>query len=304
MAKSVLELQNAFQLTLKKLKDNNKVLAIFTYGSIISGDVWKESDIDLFVIYDGEFNKIRQIYSKVLDVQINIRVLSKEEFLKACEGEEQDDYIKNVIMISRLAFSKDKEIIEFYNKFKYSFNSDKERYNLIYLGNFLKDFKVCKKYLELGRLNTSYEVFIRALDSFSKLFLNLNGYLVTKDSLTMATNLNDEFSKVINELFLGSLSKDLIKRIIDYIDNYLSENIKEASKMLLNYLEEKEKFISSYEIIEEKKFQKIKVEVILRELTKRGLVIEDKRLLKDSNNNNILEEIVYAKKLIKRGIYG
>lgn len=297
MAKSVLELQNAFQLTLKKLKDNNKVLAIFTYGSIISGDVWKESDIDLFVVYDGEFNKVRQIYSKVLDVQINIRVLSKEEFLKACEGEEQDDYIKNVIMISRLAFSKDKEIIEFYNKFKYSFNSDRERYNLIYLGNFLKDFKVCKKYLELGRLNTSYEVLIRALDSFSKLFLNLNGYLVTKDSLTMATNLNDEFSKVINELFLGSLSKDLIKKTIDYIDNYLDENIKEASKMLLNYLEEKEKFISSYEIIEEKKFHKIKVEVILRELTKRGLVIEDKILLKDSNNNSILEEIVYAKKI-------
>ncbi len=297
MAKSVLELQNAFQLTLKKLKDNNKVLAIFTYGSIISGDVWKESDIDLFVVYDGEFNKVRQIYSKVLDVQINIRVLSKEEFLKACEGEEQDDYIKNVIIISRLAFSKDKEIIEFYNKFKYSFNSDRERYNLIYLGNFLKDFKVCKKYLELGRLNTSYEVLIRALDSFSKLFLNLNGYLVTKDSLTMATNLNDEFSKVINELFLGSLSKDLIKKTIDYIDNYLDENIKEASKMLLNYLEEKEKFISSYEIIEEKKFHKIKVEVILRELTKRGLVIEDKILLKDSNNNSILEEIVYAKKI-------
>ena len=297
MAKSVLELQNAFQLTLKKLKDNNKVLAIFTYGSIISGDVWKESDIDLFVVYDGEFNKVRQIYSKVLDVQINIRVLSKEEFLKACEGEEQDEYIKNVIIISRLAFSKDKEIIEFYNKFKYRFNSDRERYNLIYLGNFLKDFKVCKKYLELGRLNTSYEVLIRALDSFSKLFLNLNGYLVTKDSLTMATNLNDEFSKVINELFLGSLSKDLIKKTIDYIDNYLDENIKEASKMLLNYLEEKEKFISSYEIIEEKKFHKIKVEVILRELTKRGLVIEDKILLKDSNNNSILEEIVYAKKI-------
>lgn len=297
MAKSVLELQNAFQLTLKKLKDNNKVLAIFTYGSIISGDVWKESDIDLFVVYDGEFNKVRQIYSKVLDVQINIRVLSKEEFLKACEGEKQNDYIKNVIMISRLAFSKDKEIIEFYNKFKYSFNSDRERYNLIYLGNFLKDFKVCKKYLELGRLNTSYEVLIRALDSFSKLFLNLNGYLVTKDSLTMATNLNDEFSKVINELFLGSLSKDLIKKTIDYIDNYLDENIKEASKMLLNYLEEKEKFISSYEIIEEKKFHKIKVEVILRELTKRGLVIEDKILLKDSNNNSILEEIVYTKKI-------
>lgn len=297
MAKSVLELQNAFQLTLKKLKDNNKVLAIFTYGSIISGDVWKESDIDLFVVYDGEFNKVRQIYSKVLDVQINIRVLSKEEFLKACEGEEQNDYIKNVIMISRLAFSKDKEIIEFYNKFKYSFNSDRERYNLIYLGNFLKDFKVCKKYLELGRLNTSYEVLIRALDSFSKLFLNLNGYLVTKDSLTMATNLNDEFSKVINELFLGSLNKDLIKKTIDYINNYLDENIKEASKMLLNYLEEKGKFISSYEIIEEKKFHKIKVEVILRELTKRDLVIEDKILLKDSSNNNILEEIVYAKKI-------
>ena len=55
--------------------------------------------------------------------------------------------------------------------------------------------------------------------------------------------------------------------------------------------------LSQFEIIEEKKFHKIKVEVILRELTKRGLVIEDKILLKDSNNNSILEEIVYTKKI-------
>lgn len=296
MAKSVLELQKAFQLTINKLKNNNKVLAIFTFGSIISGDVWNESDIDLFVIYDEEFNKIRQIYSETLDVAINIRILSKSSFLKACQGEEQDDYIKNVIIISRLAFSKDREITEFYNKFKYSFDNDREKYNLIYLGTFLKDLNVCKKYLELGRLNTSYEVLIRALDSFSKLFINLNGYLVTKDSLTMAANLNDEFSKVVNELFSGILNRSLIQKTIIYIEDYLNKNIKEASKMLLNYLDEKDELVSSYEIKEEKKFHGIKVEVILRELSKRDLIIKDKRKLKDGNNNDILEEIVYTKK--------
>ena len=296
MAKSVLELQKAFQLTINKLKNNNKVLAIFTFGSIISGDVWNESDIDLFVIYDEEFNKIRQIYSETLDVAINIRILSKSSFLKACQGEEQDDYIKNVIIISRLAFSKDREITEFYNKFKYSFDNDREKYNLIYLGTFLKDLNVCKKYLELGRLNTSYEVLIRALDSFSKLFINLNGYLVTKDSLTMAANLNDEFSKVVNELFSGILNRSLIQKTIIYIEDYLNKNIKETSKMLLNYLEEKDEMVSSYEIEKEKKFHGIKVEVILRELSKRDLIIKDKRKLKDGNNNDILEEIVYTKK--------
>ena len=51
MAKTVAQLQNAFQSIVNTLKKNKKVLAIFTFGSIISGDVWEGSDIDLFVVY-------------------------------------------------------------------------------------------------------------------------------------------------------------------------------------------------------------------------------------------------------------
>ena len=51
MAKTVLELQNAFQSVVNQIKKNKKVVALFTFGSIVSGDVWEESDIDLFLIF-------------------------------------------------------------------------------------------------------------------------------------------------------------------------------------------------------------------------------------------------------------
>jgi hypothetical protein len=75
--------------------------------------------------------------------------------------------------------------------------SHTEVWNLVYLGKLLKDIGISKKYLQNGRLKTSYEVLIRTLDSFSKLLINLNGYTVTKDSLVMATNLSNNFREVV-----------------------------------------------------------------------------------------------------------
>ena len=51
MLKSILKYQKSFQKLINDLKVNKKVLAIFAFGSIVSGDLWDESDIDLFVLY-------------------------------------------------------------------------------------------------------------------------------------------------------------------------------------------------------------------------------------------------------------
>lgn len=302
MTKTVVELQNAFQSIVSTLKKNKKVLAVFTFGSIVSGDVWEESDIDLFVVYKDEYSKVRDVYSESLGVPVHTKLLSKESFLKLYKKEKDRGFVRNLLISSKLVFSRDEDILNLYNKARYSFkNTEDEKWNLVYLGMLLKDLGVCRKYLQNGGNVTSYEILIRVFDNYSKLIMNLSGYTVTKDSLTMAVNLNDNFRKIVSDVFNSEVSKEKITSSINYINDFLDENIMIISRGLLTFLQEKDEFVSSYEILNHESFDgfNIKVENILKELAKREIIVKHKRSLKDENGAKIIDENVYASKTRK-----
>lgn len=302
MAKSIAELQDAFQSIVNNLKKNKKVLAIFTFGSIVSGDIWEGSDIDLFVVYKDNYPKIRDIYSESKKVPVHTKLLDKEHFINIYEAEREKGYIRELLIKSKLVFSRDSDISNIYNMARYSLNNNAGKWNLVYLGRVLKDVGVCKKYIANGKVETAYEVLIKTLDSFSKLLMNLNGYLVTKDSFAMACNLNNEFKLIVSNLFQKKVNINEIIITVNYINKFLDENIDIAAKSLIDYLKNKNEFVSSYEIKSDKDFEgfNIKIENILKELNTRGLVEKDKRLLKDFEGTNIIKENVYASKIIKR----
>ena len=303
MIKKVIELQNAFQSIVMALKKNKNVLAIFTFGSIVSGDVWEESDIDLFVIYDdAEYSRVRDIYSESNGVPVHTKLLNKEAFLKLYRKEKDRGFVRNLLTSSKLVYSKDDEISNIYNKSRYSLrNTEEEKWNLVYLGVLLKDLGVCRKYIENSGKVTAYEVLIRVLDNYAKLMLNLSGYTVTKDSLTMAVNLNSNFKKIIEDLFNSEVSKKTMEKAIDYITDFIDANIMTASNSLLKFLEEKNTFVSSYEIKSSEAFDgfNIKIENILKELAKREIIVIHKRIYKDFNGVKIIDENVYAAKVRK-----
>ena len=302
MAKTVAELQDAFQSIVNSLIKNKKVLAIFTFGSIVSGDIWEGSDIDLFVVYKKDCPKIRDIYSESKKVPVHTKLLDKEHFLDSYNGEKEKGYIRELLIKSKLVFSRDEDISNVYEAARYSLNSHVGKWNLVYLGRVLKDIGVCKKYIANGKVETAYEILIRTLDSFSKLLMNLNGYLVTKDSFAMACTLNNEFKVIVSNLFQEKVNINEIIITVNYINKFLDENIDIASKTLMEYLKNRNEFVSSYEIKCDKVFEgfNIKIENILKELSQRDLVEKDKRLLKDLDGVNIIKENVYASKTIKR----
>ena len=295
MEKTVEELQNAFQSIVKTLKRNSRVLAIFTFGSIVSGDVWEESDIDLFVVYKNEFNEIRDVYSKVLEIPVHTKLLCKDRFIELYNNDGKRGFVRNLLSKSKLIFSRDDDISEAYNKARYSNDIHVERWNLVYLGLILKDMKVCKKYLQNRGLNTSYEVLIRILDSFSKLYININGYSGTRDSVAMASNLNSDIKILVQEVFAGEITSKTIEKTISYIDNYIGENIIVSSKLVLEYMQKRGEYVSSFEMLNEDTFKEfnISIEDILEELYKKGLIQKDKRILKDSEGIKIMHENVY-----------
>lgn len=298
MGKSIIDYQKAFSEITEGLKKNSNILAIFIFGSMVTGDLWEGSDIDLFVICNDEFHEVRDVYTEILTVPVHSKFISKRSFTEAYKGEGIKGTIKNTLISSKLIFSKDDDISNIYSDTRYSINLDRKKWNLVYLGSLLKDMGVCKKYLHTGGLYTSYEVLIRALDNFSKLYLNMKGYVVSKDSLKMACNLSNSFDSLIEELFSSNVNKKTIETTLGFIENYLNYTIKDTVEPLLEFLESKEEYLSSYEIERHDLFVNfsMKIEYILKYLYKKDLINREFRDFKDPFGNKLTEESIYSYK--------
>ena len=268
MLKAILNYQKASEKLINSLKTNMKVLAVFAFGSIVNGDLWEESDIDIFVVYKDQFYNIRDVHSEILEIPVHMKIICKDKFMELYDNNGKKGEIRNMLTSSKLVFSRDDEIEALFNKAKYSMDKFTGIWNLVYLGKLIKDLGVSKKYLHNDKLVTSFEVLIRALDSFSKLYLNISGYTVSKDAIKMAMNLNNRFNILVENLMQGDLKHEYINDIIEYIGDYLDENISIAARFLLDYLEEKNTYLSSYEIKNDDKFSQfnIKIEEILKQL--------------------------------------
>ena len=58
MVKSIIDYQKSYKEITEILTKNTDVIAIFVFGSMVTGDLWEESNIDLFVIYKDEFEQV------------------------------------------------------------------------------------------------------------------------------------------------------------------------------------------------------------------------------------------------------
>ena len=296
MKNIIIEYQKAFNEILENFKSNKDVIAVFTFGSIVSGDIWEESDIDFFVIYNFEYDFVRDIYSEIYKIPVHTRILSKEKFLSSYKEDGSKGIARNILKFSKLVFSRDKDINNLYNRSIYVGDEFNHIDSLEYLSRVIKDVGICKKYIQNDRIYTAYEMIVRSLDSFSKLYLNLNGYTVSKDAIRMVINLNDDFKALIDDKLFNGVQEENIVDIINYINTYIDKNILKASKVITDILNDEEEYLSASEIKNKDilRGSNIKLEQILKRLLTKGVIKKKDKEVVDSNGNVIISENVYG----------
>lgn len=296
MKNIIIEYQKAFNDTMKKLNKNENISAVFTLGSIVSGDMWEESDIDFFVVHKDKFNDIRDIYSEVNNIPIHIKLISKEKFVYSYENEGSKGISKSILKFSKMIFSKDEIISSIYNRAIYGEYGYTDEENLEYLSKLIKQINICKKYIQNDRIYTAYEMMIRSLDSFSKLYLSLNGYTVIKDSIGMVVNLDNSFKNILDTRLLSGINKEDIIEVINYIERYIEENILIASRAVIDVLQNRNEYLSSTEIIENftSLGKGIKIEQVLKKLLSKGIIKKMSKEVLDKDNKFIIDENIYG----------
>lgn len=297
MANIITKYQKAFNSLIERLKNSDSVLAAMVFGSVITGDLWEESDIDLFVISRDRIDNIVNVYTEEEGMPVHVKLMSKEKLLSLDKDELAGGFIHRIFVSSRLVFSKDEEITAKYDLGRYYPDIDKEKWNMVYLGDLLKSIDVCKKYLANNGLYMAYSSTIKCVEDFSKLYINSSGYMISKDVMTMAMNLNDELKSLVDKLFFSS-KEDIVSsigNIIKFLEDDINMNFKKYTSLLLSYMKKRDCFLSSEEIKKDEFFKnyKINFESILNKLWERNIVKRESREHKDASNNMLFKEKVY-----------
>lgn len=296
MEKSIAQYQKTFGIIMNTLKQNPKVLAILVSGSIVNGDLWDESDIDIMIICSADKKSIKNLYSEEEEIPVHIKVMEKNQFIRAYESNVKGSKFHRNLSVSRLMFSKDDIITNIYNGGRYCPDSYRERWSMYYLGILLKTMGVARKYLYNRGFYTAYSVTIRALDEFAKFYVNLSGYNISVDALIMATNLDDNFKNVVENVLNGKFDDcELICETLNYIEKRVEELLKESTEFILEFIRDENKALSVDEVKNHPIFKDfdIDMEEILKLLCKKGFVRKMRRDYNTDDGSLLVKENVY-----------
>ncbi|MFR5264205.1 nucleotidyltransferase domain-containing protein [Clostridium sp.] len=294
MKKEVLEYQKAYKGIIKDLENNKNVLGVTVFGSLITGDIWEGSDIDMFVIVDKMKDNKKDFFGMKHGIEVHMRMLSKENFINFKDNYTGGSSIHRKLISSKLVIGKDKDIVNKYNELKILNNVEREKWNLAYLGKVISELAHCKKALENGKIYAAFNSAMKLGDSYSRLYLNLNNYLLNSDPFIVALSLNNEFKKRIDKI-VKEHKRESIEEFIEFIEKFLRENIVEATTMLIDSLKEAGEPLDSSYLSNCEKFSRIEIpiEKILKELSKRGIIKSSLREYESSEGNKLIEELVY-----------
>lgn len=278
-----------------RLKANKSVLAVMVFGSMVTGDLWEGSDIDLFVVVNENI-EVNKIYTEEDNVPIHVKIIDKDNLDKVYKFDLRGGKTHRIFASSRLVFSKDPAVSSWYDRGRYYPDVDRERWSLVYLGDLFKHLGVCKKYLKNKGFYTAYSAAIKVVEEFSKLYVNYSGYMISKDVINMAINLEDNFKSIVDNLFFNKENtENSINELIEYVEKYINENIRNITYMLLNYMKEKDTFLSSEDILKDNVFNsyEINMEDILEYLYSKNIIKKQGRKLKNKEGKLLFKENVY-----------
>lgn len=294
MKKVVSEYQKAYKGIIEDLRVNENVIGVTVFGSLITGDLWEHSDIDMFVILDKMDVSKKDFFGNKYGIDVHMRILSKENFINFKDNYTGGSSIHRKLISSKLVIGKDKEIVNRYNELKILNDVEKDKWSLAYLGNLLSSLGQCKKALQNRNLYGAFYSAMKLGDSYSKLYLNLNNYLLNSDPLSVAINLDNNFKYKIDKI-VKEHKEESIEELIDFVEEFLRNHIVESTTILIEYLKEKNEVLDSSYLLNCSEFSgmKIDMEKILKELSRRGIIKSLLREHESSEGNKLIEELVY-----------
>ena len=233
--------QAALDTLVTKLKQDRYVLAAVLYGSLVRGEAWEKSDIDLNIILRDGLERKAQYYWLVEDgINISASVVSRNRFKRTMEGVLQGSFVHSIRSQSKLLFSKDESIAAWFEESERIGARDQE-FQLLKTASWVPPLldKAEKWFYVKDDLDYSFLWIMHVVNQVARVEVVLNGEAPSREVIHQALKYNPSFFKAVyTNLINGPKDRPTIQNALDMIDAYLEERAERLFKPVLDYLTE------------------------------------------------------------------
>lgn len=294
MAVNIKLYQEAYETAVNKLVNNSQVIAVVVYGSMVSGDIWDESDID-FLVISKDKNRVENIYSKILNIPIHIYYISKDTFIDSYKNLLKGGTFHKAFFTGKLVYCSDNDIEEIHMSTRFYRDRERDVRNIEILCNLINSVHYTKKYYATGKIETAYQWSTEVLANYARLLMSLQGHITDKDILSFAVSVNSDVENLFNKLNLNVPLKKKISEILSTVESFIDCNIQVISTPVIEFLRKSKFPLSAHELKFTSEFKHIDgdMNILLDKLSQMGIIKENTRKYTTYADEYLIDETVY-----------
>ena len=200
--------ESALQEFVNKAKKDSNIIALFSYGSIVTDELWEKSDIDIWLVSKENKKKVYNQYSLVEDdIDLQVELYSRNYFIELVDSPSNQNFFRSAMKHSILHFSTDDSIKKIYTEESYLGEREKEE-NLLKSGIYtVTCIKKIEKLLEChGDITELFSLMLKLVKHLSNIEVTLDNQFINQNVEIQALGLNYDF---FNRVFMKLLDNKL-----------------------------------------------------------------------------------------------
>ncbi|MCR2808039.1 nucleotidyltransferase domain-containing protein [Paenibacillus soyae] len=232
--------REALERFVRKLEQDEQVLAAILLGSLSYDQVWEKSDIDLKIIVHDQKLATGYTCFVEMEVPINVSIQTRNDFKRSMERTIGGSFGQSILARSTLLFVKDRTIADYFEQIRHVGDRDRNL-RLMQLGSYaLGLIAKAEKWLYV-KGDPVYSAFwiIKMADVLSQIEVLQHNEVPMRESVQQALRLNpDLFQAVYTEMVGGPLSEEKAHETIGRINAYFNERAERLFQPLLSYMKQ------------------------------------------------------------------
>lgn len=227
----------------EKVQEDPNVLAAIVAGSFSHAQVWEKSDLDVELIGSDGIRPTKSFFSLVENgINIHANLTPRNSFKKTIEGAQQGSFMHSYFSHSKLLFSRDQSITDWYDR-NASRDSIGGRDKQLQLINVIDDIIPSLIYAEKqfyvnNDLIVSFLTILHVVEGLARIEVLLNNEIPAREVIQPALRYNPEFfDQVYTSLINCEKTEKVIQDALEAINAYIDEH-QFIFQPILDYLEE------------------------------------------------------------------
>lgn len=230
--------QAAFDSFLEKVKEDPTIIAVYVFGSLVRGDMWEGSDLDVIAVTREE-RAIQEAGVLIENgITFHCTVVPRSRFRRSHERMLRGSIPHQIFTSGKLVYTTDESLHEYYQDLAFVGERDREMLAFYYGTEAIATLHSVRKSL-YAHQDATY-MFIWLLEVVRHLAcieIARQGENIQREALHQAVRLNpDVFEPMITGLLHGDKDLASLGVILEQVDAYLKENATLIFKPLLAYL--------------------------------------------------------------------